>query len=113
MRLHISLKIILVFTAVAAVCVLLNLCCIAAPLPLVTKKNNAPPAELKQEIMERGLPQDINSGVAKEFHGWENMLAYTNEAIIAMYEAVQETDALFRKGEAYRLAVREALRKRG
>lgn len=73
-----------------------------------SKEHNAPPAELKQEITERGLPEDINSGVAKEFHGWENMLAYTNEAIMAMYEARQETDAIFRKGEAYRLAVREA-----
>ncbi len=73
-----------------------------------SEKNNAPPPELKREIIERGLPEDINSGVAKEFHGWENMLAYTNEAIIAMYEARQESEALFRKGEAYRLAVRAA-----
>lgn len=73
-----------------------------------SKEHNAPPAELKQEITERGLPEDINSGVAKEFHGWENMLAYTNEAIMAMYEARQETDAIFRKGESYRLAVRKA-----
>jgi hypothetical protein len=73
-----------------------------------SKEHNAPPTELKQEITARGLPEDINSGVAKEFHGWENMLAYTNEAIIAMYEARQESEAIFRKGEAYRLAVRKA-----
>lgn len=73
-----------------------------------SEKNNAPPDAIKKEILERGLPEDINSGVAKEFHGWENMLAYTNEAIIAMYEARQGSEALFRKGEAYRLAVRAA-----
>jgi len=76
------------------------------------EKNNAPPAVIKQEILERGLPEDINSGVAKEFHGWENMLAYTNEAIMAMYEARQEADALFRKAEAYRLAIRAAYLRR-
>jgi len=73
---------------------------------------NAPPDAIKKEILERGLPDGINSGVAKEFHSWENMLAYTNEAIIAMYEARQETEALFRKGEAYRLAIRAAYLRR-
>ena len=77
-----------------------------------SEKNNAPPNDIKKEILERGLPGDINSRVAKEFHGWENMLAYTNEAIMAMYEASQQTDILFRKGEAYRLAVREAYLRR-
>lgn len=73
-----------------------------------SEENNAPPAALKQKIIERGLPQDINSRVAKEFHGWENMLTYTNEAILSMYEASQQTNGLFRKAEVYRLAVREA-----
>lgn len=66
---------------------------------------NLPPEALKQEIIERGLPADITT---KEFYSWENMLAYTNEAILAMYEAVQETKAIFGKEEAYRLAVRKA-----
>lgn len=69
---------------------------------------NAPPAELRQEMRERGLPEELDWNTAKEFHGWENMLAYTNEAIIALYQAGRETEALFRKGEEYRLAVREA-----
>ncbi len=73
-----------------------------------SEKNNAPPDAIKKEILERGLPEDINSRPVKEFHGWENMLAYTNEAVMAMYEASQQTDILFRKAEAYRLAVREA-----
>ncbi|MFZ5942841.1 MAG: hypothetical protein ACOYVD_01940 [Bacillota bacterium] len=78
----------------------------------ITEDRYAPSAALKQEMLERGLPQDIDWRVAKEFHGWENMLAYTNEAIMAMYEARQETEALFRKAEAYRLAVREAYLRR-
>ncbi|PKM89542.1 MAG: hypothetical protein CVU87_05175 [Firmicutes bacterium HGW-Firmicutes-12] len=78
----------------------------------LTETENAPPEEHQQEIFERGLPKDINWRVAKEFYGWENMLAYTNEAIMAMYEAVKETEALFEKEEAYRLAVRKAYLKR-
>ncbi|MGI6227336.1 MAG: hypothetical protein ACOYJ1_13890 [Peptococcales bacterium] len=72
------------------------------------EKNNAPPVDVKQEMLERGLPQDLDSLIAKEFHGWENMLAYTNEAIMAMYDAKRQTLALFKKGEEYRLAVRAA-----
>lgn len=77
-----------------------------------SEAHNAPPDAIKKEIIERGLPEDINSRVAKEFHGWENMLAYTNEAIMAMYEASHQTDILFRKAEAYRLAVRAAYLRR-
>lgn len=76
--------------------------------PEEVKAQNAPPEEIKKEILERGLPQDLESRVAKEFQGWENMLAYSNEAIIAMYDAVKESDTLFRKGDAYRQAVRSA-----
>lgn len=71
---------------------------------------SGPPEILKQEMLERGLPNDISWRVMKEFHSWDNMLAYTDEAIIAMYEAVQQTDARFRKEEDYRLAVRNAYR---
>ncbi len=78
-------------------------------LPL-NEAHNAPPEALRQEILERGLPADISSRVSKEFHGWENMLAYTNEAIMAMYEAAERTEAMFEKAAAYRLAVREAYR---
>ncbi len=78
-------------------------------LPL-NEAHNAPPEALRKEILERGLPANISSRVSKEFHGWENMLAYTNEAIMAMYEAAGQTEALFEKEEAYRLAVREAYR---
>jgi len=74
----------------------------------LTDARNAPPETLKQEMLERGLPNDIPWRVAKEFHGWDNMLSYTDEAIMAMYEAVQQTDAIFGKEEAYRLAVRAA-----
>lgn len=79
-----------------------------------SEKSNAPPDAIKKEILERGLPEDINSRVVKEFHGWQNMLAYTNEAIMDTYEASQQADILFQKAEACRLAVRAAyLEKRG
>lgn len=77
-----------------------------------TNANNAPSEEVKQEILERGLPEDIPWRVEKEFYGWENMLTYTNEAIMAMYDAVRETDTIFGKEEEYRLAVRAAYLKK-
>ncbi|MDX9870953.1 MAG: hypothetical protein RBT41_00860 [Clostridia bacterium] len=75
---------------------------------LMTRAQNAPPEKIRQEILARQLPFDLDWSIAKEFHGWENMLAYTNEAIVALYESWQETSALFQTEEAYRQAIRYA-----
>jgi len=77
-----------------------------------TDADHGPTEEQKREMLERGLPNDLTWRVAKEFQGWDSMLSYTNGAIVAMYEAVQKTNALFEKEAAYRLAVRAAYRER-
>lgn len=77
---------------------------------LMTRAQNAPPEHIRREMQERQLPFDLDWSIAKEFYGWENMLAYTNEAIMALYESWQETSSLFWAEDAYRQAVRSAYR---